>query len=58
MENRKIKQVLSGVGTSGGVGQDIKKGYRWVNIVEILCSHVCKWKNKICQNFQERGGER
>jgi hypothetical protein len=28
-----------GVGTSGSV-EDIRKGYRGVNIVEILCTHI------------------
>jgi hypothetical protein len=26
-------------------GEDIRKGCRRVNMVEILCIHVCKWKN-------------
>jgi hypothetical protein len=36
-----------GVSISGR-GDDIRKGCRRVNILEILCSHVCKWKNEIC----------
>jgi hypothetical protein len=28
-----------------------------VNIVEILCTHVCKWKNETCWNYS-RNGER
>jgi hypothetical protein len=47
MENRRAEQVLSGefvpVG-GGGVG----KGCRRVNMVQILCTHVCKWKNETC----------
>jgi hypothetical protein len=34
MENRKVKQVLS------GAGEDISKGCRRVNIVEKLCTYV------------------
>jgi hypothetical protein len=38
-ENRKVKQVLSGVGISGR-GEVVGKGCRRVNIVEIVCTHV------------------
>jgi hypothetical protein len=31
-----------------GGGEDIRKGCRRVNVVEILCTHVCKWKNETC----------
>jgi hypothetical protein len=44
-ENR-AEQVLSGgVGTSGK-GQDVRKGGWRVNMVQILYTHVCKWKNE------------
>jgi hypothetical protein len=36
---------VCGVGTSGE--EDIRKGCRRVNMVEILCTHVCEWK-KTC----------
>jgi hypothetical protein len=39
MEDRKVKPVLSGGGTSGS-GEDIRKWWRRVNMVEILCTHV------------------
>jgi hypothetical protein len=39
MENRKVKQVLSG-GWYPWEGEDIKKGYWRADIVEILCTHV------------------
>jgi hypothetical protein len=52
-ENRREKQVLSGEdGTSGE--RVCRKGYRKVNmvqilnVVEILCTHVCKCKNEAC----------
>jgi hypothetical protein len=35
------------VGTNGR-GEDIRKGYRRVNMVQILCTYVCKWKNDTC----------
>jgi hypothetical protein len=46
-ENRKAKQVLSGGGTNGR-GKDIRKRYRRVKVVKILCTCVCKWKNETC----------
>jgi hypothetical protein len=45
----KIREQESGtgpvyrVGTSGK-GKDVEKGCRRVNIVQILFTHVCKWK--------------
>jgi hypothetical protein len=45
-KNRTGRQNSSSVGFgSRGRRKDIRKGYRRVNIVEILCTHVCKWKN-------------
>jgi hypothetical protein len=44
-ENRRAEQILSvGVGTCG-MGEDMGKGYKRVNMVQILCPCVCKWKN-------------
>jgi hypothetical protein len=53
MENKKTKQVLSGVVPVrwGGYMKRVQEG----NYVEILCMHVCKWKTKTCWNFQEWG---
>jgi hypothetical protein len=47
-ENRRAEQVLlGGVGNSGS-GEDVGKVCRRVNMVQILCGHVCKWKNGTC----------
>jgi hypothetical protein len=35
------------VGTSER-GEELGKRYGRVNIVQTLCTHVCKWKNDIC----------
>jgi hypothetical protein len=40
MENRKVKQVLPGIGTNGR-GEDIRKGCRRVKMVEILYVLMC-----------------
>jgi hypothetical protein len=46
MENRKVKEVLSG-GWYQWMGEGYKKrGCRKMNVVGILCNHVCKWKNE------------
>jgi hypothetical protein len=43
-KNRRVEQVLfNGVGTSGR-REEVGKGCGKVNIVQILCAHVCKWK--------------
>jgi hypothetical protein len=49
-ENKRVEQILPGM---GGVGTSVKeeevgKGHGRVNIVQILCTHVCKWKNNTC----------
>jgi hypothetical protein len=36
-------------------GEDIRKGYRKVNMVEMLYTHVWKWKNEICRNYSKKG---
>jgi hypothetical protein len=35
------------VGTSAR-REDIRKECRKVNVVEIFCTNVCKWKNETC----------
>jgi hypothetical protein len=45
LENRRAEQVLSGgLVPVGGGGRE--EGDRRVNMVQILCVHVCKWKNE------------
>jgi hypothetical protein len=39
MEARKVKQVLSG-GWYQWAGEDVRKGHRRVNVVEIFCTPV------------------
>jgi hypothetical protein len=53
-----MEQVLPlGVGTSGR-GKELGKGYGRVNIVQILFTYVCKWKNETCFNYSRNGGGR
>jgi hypothetical protein len=33
----------------------VGKGYRRVNMVQILCTHVCKWKNQTCETISGMG---
>jgi hypothetical protein len=39
-KGRKAKQVLSRGGYNWEEGKGIRKGCRWVNMVEKLCTHV------------------
>jgi hypothetical protein len=39
-EDGKAKQVLSGGLVPGGSGEDIRKVYGGLNVVEIFCTHV------------------
>jgi hypothetical protein len=47
MENRRVEQVLSSW-LVPVVGEDVRSGSRRVNIVQILCTHICKWRNETC----------
>jgi hypothetical protein len=29
-------------------GEDVEGGHRRVSVVQIRCTHVCKWKNDTC----------
>jgi hypothetical protein len=47
------------LGVGGGWYQweqeKVGKGYRRVNMVQILCTHVCKWKNQTCETISGMG---
>jgi hypothetical protein len=40
---------------TSGRGEDIKKRCRMVNIMEILCTHVYKWKNETVETIPGMG---
>jgi hypothetical protein len=46
-----------GFGTSGS-REDVGRACRRVNMVPILCTHVCKWKNEVCLNYPKNGKKR
>jgi hypothetical protein len=48
LENRKAEQVLGRVVSTSGSGEEVGKGLGRVNILQILCTHVYKWKNETC----------
>jgi hypothetical protein len=43
------------VGTRGGGG--VWKCWKRVNMMQILCTHACKWKNDICWNWFRNVGD-
>jgi hypothetical protein len=53
-----VEQVLPvevGWGGTSGMGEDVGRGYRRVNMVQILFTHVYKWKNDACCNYFSNG---
>jgi hypothetical protein len=36
----------------------IRNGYKRAKMVEILCTHVRKWKNEACWNYFRNDGKR
>jgi hypothetical protein len=47
-ETRRAEQVLSVVVGTSGRGKEVEKGHGRVNMVQMLCTHVCKWQNDTC----------
>jgi hypothetical protein len=45
---QEAEQVLTGVFGTSGRWEELEKGHGRVNIVQILCTYVCKWKNDTC----------
>jgi hypothetical protein len=46
-------------GEGGSISESEKWGGKWwrrVNMVHILCTHVCKWKNDTWWNYPKNGG--
>jgi hypothetical protein len=39
-------------------GEDVRKGCRKVNMVQILCVHVCKWKTETVKTILRMGDRR
>jgi hypothetical protein len=56
-ENRMVEQILPWGVHASGRGEEMEKGCRRVDIVQILCTHVCKWKNETVKLFQKWGGD-
>jgi hypothetical protein len=48
LKNKRAKQVLPGIFVTSGTGEAVRKWGRRVNIMQILYTHECKWKNDIC----------
>jgi hypothetical protein len=44
-ENGRVEWVLPREVDTNGRGKEVGKGCRRVSMVQILCTHVCKWKN-------------
>jgi hypothetical protein len=49
--------LVWGVGTSGK-REKVGKGCRKVNMVQILCTHVCKWKMRPVETIPGMGEKR
>jgi hypothetical protein len=60
LENRRVEQILPGLGGVGTSGreEEVKKGYRRVNMVRILCTHLYKLKTATCLNYSRNGRRR
>jgi hypothetical protein len=57
----KLENKLGRTGPVEGAGKskrekELGKELGMVNIVQILCTHVCKWKNDACLNYSSNGG--
>jgi hypothetical protein len=58
LDNRRAEQVLpGGVGTNGS-REEVRKRRGEVNIVQIMCTHQCKWKNDTIETIPRIGGDK
>jgi hypothetical protein len=44
VESRRAELVLPGMVGTSGRREEMGKWHGWVNVVQILYTHVCKWK--------------
>jgi hypothetical protein len=56
MENRRAEQVLTGVWYQLE-WEDVGRGCRRVNMMQILCTHACKWKMRLVETILGMGEE-
>jgi hypothetical protein len=54
-ELRKVEKVLLGDLLPVGGKRMWGMGVGGVNMVQISCMHVCKWKNEACRNYYRNG---
>jgi hypothetical protein len=58
LQNQRTGSAQGRVGGSG-IGnrsvENVGKGCRRVNMVQILCTHACKWKNDACGKYYRNG---
>jgi hypothetical protein len=56
-ENRRAEQVLRGRSWGGGMEEEVGEGCKRVNMMQILCTHGCKWTKKrfLVETFLNRG---
>jgi hypothetical protein len=53
LENKRVEFFLTGGIGSSGSEENVGKVCRGVNMVQMLCTHVCKWKKRyLLQEFQ------
>jgi hypothetical protein len=55
LENRRVEQVLSGGTGTSGSGDEVGKGCRRMNMVEILYTRVCKQINETIETLPGMG---
>jgi hypothetical protein len=56
-ENKQVEQVLPGGGGWYQWRQEVGKCCMRMKIAQILCTHVCNWKNETCRNYSRNGGK-
>jgi hypothetical protein len=54
----KAKKLLPREVGTNGKGEDTKRRSQKVNMVDIFCTHVCKWKNETCCEYSSNRGKR
>jgi hypothetical protein len=55
-ENRRCRTGPAWRSVTSVCGEDVGRGCKRVNMVQILCTHVSKWKNETVETIPGMGG--
>jgi hypothetical protein len=55
IREQEVRTGAVSVGWCQGKREDMQKGYKMANMVQVLCTRICTWKMRPVETFQELG---